>query len=289
GRASAANPVGIYPFPSTPIGARTGDGDLTSSALRQTAPALATLTGILTDPQFRSVIHAIEQRDGTDVLSAPRVITISGRQAQIKVTDIPTIVTDVQVGQQGGGGGGGIGGGAAGGAVSVALTPTLQQISTGPVLDVLPTVNSDGYSINMSLIPSITEFVGYDDPGPFAVVAQSVGGGVVGVPLTAALPLPRSRIRQVVTSCVVWDAQTVVLGGLISETVSNTRDKIPVLGDLPLFGKLFRSEHKQTRKSNLVIFVTPTIIDPAGNRVHTDEDMPFAQGTPPQPPLVRRR
>tara|TARA_Y100001934_G_scaffold282025_2_gene394016 strand:+ start:34 stop:459 length:426 start_codon:yes stop_codon:yes gene_type:complete len=141
----------------------------------------------------------------------------------------------------------------------------------------------------MSLIPSITEFVGYDDPGPFAVVAQSVGGGVVGLPLQATLPLPRSRVRQVVTSCVVWDAQTVVLGGLISETVSNTRDKIPVLGDLPLFGKLFRSEHKQTRKSNLVIFVTPTIIDPAGNRVHTDEDMPFAKAPPPQPALIRRR
>ena len=52
-------------------------------------------------------------------------------------------------------------------------------------------------------------------------------------------------------------------------------DKVPVLGDLPWFGKLFRSESSQTRKKNLVIFVTPTIIDPAGNRLHLDGDMPF--------------
>jgi type II secretory pathway component GspD/PulD (secretin) len=62
-----------------------------------------------------------------------------------------------------------------------------------------------------------------------------------------------------------------------------------VLGDLPLFGRFFRSEAKVNQKKNLVIFVTPTIIDPAGNRVHTDEEMPFAQNTAPaQPALVRQ-
>jgi general secretion pathway protein D len=50
-----------------------------------------------------------------------------------------------------------------------------------------------------------------------------------------------------------------------------------MLGDLPFVGKLFRSESSQTRKKNLIIFVTPTIIDPAGNRAHRDEDLPFYQ------------
>jgi general secretion pathway protein D len=80
-----------------------------------------------------------------------------------------------------------------------------------------------------------------------------------------------------------------MLGGLISEDIRNIKDKLPVLGDLPLFGRLFRSETKVNSKKNLVIFVTPTIIDPAGNRVHTDEEMPFAQNlTPAQPKLVRQ-
>jgi general secretion pathway protein D len=59
------------------------------------------------------------------------------------------------------------------------------------------------------------------------------------------------------------------------------KDKVPVLGDLPLVGRLFRSESSVSAKKNLVIFVTPTIIDPAGNRVHTDDELPFAQSGPP--------
>lgn len=291
---SLANPSGVFPQPiqfpnAAPIAARGSDNDITSTALRQTAPALFTVTGILTDPQFRTVIHAIENRDGTDVLTAPRIVTVSGRQAQIRVTDIATIVTGITTGGQGGGGGGALGGG--GGAVNVTLTPVTQPFPTGPILDVMPVVNSDGFSINMAMIPSITEFVGFDDPGQFAVVAQSVAGNTVGVPLTVALPLPRTRVRQVATRVVVWDHQTVMLGGLISETLSSTRDKLPVLGDLPFFGKLFRSEHKTSRKSNLVIFVTCTIIDPAGNRVHTDEQLPYVYDEYPsrQSNLAARR
>ena len=62
------------------------------------------------------------------------------------------------------------------------------------------------------------------------------------------------------------------------------KDKVPVLGDLPVVGRLFRSESKVTNKRNLIIFVTSRIIDPAGNPAHLDEDMPFARNSfPPQP------
>jgi general secretion pathway protein D len=294
GTPTRANPTGVFPLPATPILARSSDGSLTGSALRNNAPALGTITGILTDPQFRVVIRALEQRDGTDVLAAPKVITVSGRQAQIQVTDIQTIITDIRANQTGTGGGGGVpggGAGAGGGAIGSTIQPTLSILPTGPVLDVLPTVAADGYTISMSLIPSITQFIGYDAVPPEfagAIQAQSVGSGTVGVSLTAQVPLPRTRVRQVVTQCIVWDAQTVMLGGLISEDITNTKDKLPVLGDLPFLGRLFRSETKTNRKKNLVIFVTPTIIDPAGNRVHTDEEMPFAaNSTPRQVPPTR--
>ena len=76
-----------------------------------------------------------------------------------------------------------------------------------------------------------------------------------------------------------------VLGGLPSETVSLLKDKVPLLGDLPLVGGLFRSESKATTKKNLLIFITPTLIDPAGNRLHTEDEMPFSRDAiPPQAP-----
>ena len=303
GTPSIANPSGFFPGPgastTTPGVFATGPGTLAQSAtdniltpgLRNTfgqqtpVPTVATISGILTDPQFRAVIHALEQRSGADVLSAPKVTTESGRQAQIEVLDLRTIVTGTGVNQ---------GTGAAtpaannGTIASVpttsSITPTTSLIPLGQTLDVIPSVSADGFSIQMTLIPSLVEFLGYDDPGPFLVQAQSAAGSTIGVPLTAQLPLPRFRLRQVTTSVNVWDGQTVMLGGLITEDVKKLKDKVPVLGDLPFVGRLFRSESQTTSKRNLLIFVTPTIIDPAGNRIHTDEELPFAKTTiPPQP------
>ena len=114
--------------------------------------------------------------------------------------------------------------------------------------------------------------------------AQAATGSTIGEPLTAELPLPHFREREVVTTCNVWDGQTVVLGGLIGETITKINDKVPMLGDLPLVGKLFQSQSSDATKENLLIFVTPTIIDPAGNRVHRDEDLPFAKTQIPVQP-----
>ena len=164
-----------------------------------------------------------------------------------------------------------------------AITPNQQQIEIGPVLDVIPVVLSDGYTINLTLIPSLTEFSGYD-PNP--VIPGVNVANVVMIPTI----LPHFTVRQVISTVNIWDNQTVVLGGLISSTVQSTKDKIPMLGDLPLVGRLFQSQTKTSVKKNLMIFVTATIVDPAGNRVHSDDELPFLQNTiPPQQPGVEVR
>ena len=161
-----------------------------------------------------------------------------------------------------------------------AITPNQQQVEIGPVLDVIPVVLSDGYTINLTLIPSVTEFNGYD-------TAPDIPGVNVANVVQVPTILPRFTVRQVVTTVNIWDNQTVVLGGLISSTIQNQKDKVPVLGDLPLVGRLFQSQSKTSIKKNLMIFVTATIVDPAGNRVHSDDELPFLQSTiPPQQPGV---
>jgi general secretion pathway protein D len=238
------------------------------------------------------VIRALEQRTGVDLLSAPRVTTVSGRQTQIATVDIVTVVTGVDLNQQAGGGAGQqqvvTPGAFAGGVIGTTIQPNTQPLPFGPVLDVIPYVSADGYTIQMTIIPTLTQFLGYDDPGPFVPTAQGAAGNTVGTPITAVLPLPRLRARQLVTTATVWDGQTVMLGGLLAEDVTKIKDKVPVLGDLPWVGRLFRTESRNSAKKNLVIFVTPTIIDPAGNRVHNDADLPFAKvGIPPQQPATQ--
>jgi general secretion pathway protein D len=299
GPSTQANPSGIFPGPGslTPgtstfapgpgaIPAAATDNVITSGLRNEVGsgltslPTLGTITGIMTDPQFRVAISAIEQRTGSDLLAAPKVTTESGRQAHLAAQDLVTIVSSVTLNSTTSGGGG------LSGSTGVALnTPSYNTtfLALGPSLDVIPTVSSDGFSIQMALLPTYTEFIGYDNPGQFVDTAEAAAGNTIGVPVTAQLPLPRFRIRSVATTCDVWDGQTIVLGGLISETIYKIHDKVPFMGDLPFFGKLFQSQSSDSTKENLLIFVTATIIDPAGNRVHTEEDLPFAKfGIPPQ-------
>jgi general secretion pathway protein D len=161
-----------------------------------------------------------------------------------------------------------------------AITPITQQVETGPVLDVVPYVLSDGYTINLTLIPSLTEFAGYQDPPP----VPDVTGGLNVVQLPTSLPI--FSVRQVVTTVNIWDNQTIVIGGLISSATLSTKDMVPMLGNLPVLGRLFQSSSKVVAKKNLMIFVTATIVDPAGNRVHSDDELPFSQTAIPSQPVV---
>ncbi len=290
GQSSAANPpqttVGGVPLTAFPGNINSGTtlapsatDQLITGGLRNVlgAPAIGTLTGILTDPQFRVVVNALETRTGVDILNSPEVTTVSGRQTHIEVTDLISIVTGISANQTSSGSSGSTSVGSGGnGAVGSTIQPTVDTLPFGPSLDVIPYVSADEYTIQMTIIPTLTEFLGYDT-STFLVAAQGSSGGT----LSQSVPLPRSRVRQVTTTCVVWDGQTIVLGGLITENTTKTKDKVPVLGDLPLFGKLFRSESNSREKKNLLIFVTPTIIDPAGNRVHSEDEMPFAHSAIP--------
>jgi general secretion pathway protein D len=286
GASTPANPSGVFPgnpYAGTTIPASATDGQLTSG-LRSVGSPLFTLSGILTDPQFRVVIKALQQRTGTELLAEPQITTTSGRQAQIKAADVKSVITGFSFSQtqnaQGGGNGQTI--------VNPGATivyPLPEQMELGPVLDVIPCVLSDGFTINLTLIPTLTEFVGYDDTSEVLTsgILNSSAQGFTLVPTV----LPRFNVRQVVSTINVWDGQTVVLGGLLSETVTTLKDQVPVLGDLPLVGRLFRNESKSTAKKNLLIFVTPLLIDPAGNRLHTEDEMPFAQSAiPVQPPAA---
>jgi general secretion pathway protein D len=289
------------------------NGTTPNAPANATLPTLATITGILTNPNFRVVLHALEQRSGFEELAEPEVTTTSGRQTEMRAThygnhglQLPARVgcnhhhhsikcfpprkmkihTTNKIFKLM------LGLSVALGATKMAqaqnntfvpgtsaITPTTQAIETGPLLDVVPYVLSDGYTINLTLIPSVTEFAGYQTPPN---VANVTGGlNVVQLPVI----LPSFNIRQVLTTVNIWDGQTVILGGLVTSSTQTEKDKVPVVGDLPIVGRLFQSQMKVAVKKNLMIFVTATIVDPAGNRLHSDDELPFAQNAiPPQPP-----
>ena len=99
---------------------------------------------------------------------------------------------------------------------------------------------------------------------------------------------PFFHTRSISTSISIYNAATVVMGGMITETRNNVDDKIPFLGDIPFVGRLFRSKYESSKKRNLLIFVTARLVDPAGRPLEESGEsiadrLTEAAGAPAQP------
>jgi len=149
-------------------------------------------------------------------------------------------------------------------------------------LEVEPTVGPDGYTIDLVLAPRVIEFDGFINYGS-EIRADLTAFGVftaLGLPisqnklLTAnVINKPVFSVREVTTQVSVYDGSTVVMGGLMREDVQKVEDKVPIIGDIPLFGRLFRTSADQHFKRNLIMFVTASLIDPAGQPlIRADEE-----------------
>src|SRR6202040_179919 len=268
-------PVGQFPVTG---GNRSGNFAISANAIdallfpsmgaTSVAPGIFSLAGVFTDPQFQVVIRALNEKKGVDLLSAPRVTTKSGQRAVIEIVRefrYPTTFTPPQVPSINGGTGGT-------GTVSInVVTPTTPQTfetrNTGVTLEVEPVVGPDGYTIDLNLVPQVVEFEGFINYG--SPITSSVTNPISGVSTQTVITpnvinQPIFSTRKVTTSVSVFDGATVVLGGLIREDVQKVEDKTPLLGDLPLVGRLFRSNVDQHIKRNLVIFVTARLVNPEG-------------------------
>jgi general secretion pathway protein D len=251
------------------------------------APGIFSLVGARTDPQFQLVMRGLDQKKGVDLLSAPRVTTKPGQQAVIEIIRefrYPTEFEQPQIPQNFGGnnnnGGGGLagllGGGGGGSFPVTPTTPTTFEVkNTGVTLQVEPQIGPDGYSIDMNLAPQVVEFEGFINYGsPIqSTSTNALGQQVVNVITPNVINQPIFATRKVTTNVTVFDGATVVLGGLVREDVQSVEDKTPIIGDVPLVGRLFRSKVDQHIKRNLIIFVTAKLVNPAGDLVTSEDEI----------------
>ncbi len=229
---------------------------------------------VMTEARHNEVMRLLKQRSDLDFITALRVTTMSGRPARINIGTN----TDAITGQT--------------------------NLTTG--VSVEATVFPDGTTIKVQAAAMIKTFVGYDtsqvhrrqydyvappgiDPArmhetlPSAIPERPTGSNVPRAPIRNQEPIPVFRLRQTVANATVWDGQAMVLSRMTIGAPMGSRTGAPATNSLSLVGRLFRSESFGPRNSLVLIFVTPTIIDPAGNRVHSEKDLPFAQtNVPPQ-------
>ena len=305
---NGGQPVGVYPVTA---GNRSGGMALSSNAIDAllmgggpggagaAAASAFSIAGAFTDPQFQLVIRALKQSKGVDLLSSPSITAQDNQEATIEIARefrYPTDFTPPQVPQNIGGGapaaGGAAGGGGAAPAQSIPVTPATPQAwdtrKTGVTLKVTPKIMGDNYAVSLDLEPEVVEFEGFINYGsPIqSVTMASAAAGALGtiaqtpraVTITEnVINSPIFAVRKVRTNVTILDGETITLGGLIREDVQKVNDRTPILGDIPLIGRLFRSNVNQQIKKNLTIFVSARIIDATGQPVkpsHTETEPP---------------
>jgi len=199
------------------------------------------------------VMSALDQSSGADVLSAPRVVTKSGEEATIRVGQLHTYPEVYEVG-------------ASGGNIVHVKYEDWEERLLGIELNVTPQL--DGEMTELGLNPKITELQGWQNydvaPADSSYTWYQYRLGLQFNHDAIVARLPIFRVREIETEVTIADGATLMMGGLINEKVESFEDKVPILGSIPLVGRLFRNEGERAIKRNLMMFVTAKRVEPTG-------------------------
>lgn len=215
------------------------------------------VVGIFDDTIVSAALYALERLQTTNTLATPHVIAANNNRAQIAIVRNLTFIEEFEI----------LPGQVSQTDNTVLTTPTTVRAVvndrnyTGVLLNVKPSVGADGRSIHIVLQPVIREQVGEILIENGAIIVAD-GEEISTPPLTR----PILETRLTTTQLTVADGATIVLGGLRTARDATVEDKIPVLGDIPLLGFLFRRDVTRRQKRNLLIFVTARIVNPRGGR-----------------------
>jgi type II secretory pathway component GspD/PulD (secretin) len=194
--------------------------------LFDTAKGFNPSTAFLDADGLSAAISFLNKNAEAKVLSTPRAVTLDNETASISVTRASPIFKST-AGTQGSPGG-----------------SEVTYTNLGVLLSVTPRIAADNY-VNLRVVPEVSRV--------FETVRKTVAG--------TENEADTYDIRKIETHVMIPSGNTLVLGGLVQDDVRLSNTKVPVLGDIPVLGRLFRSDTKSRQKSNLIIFITPTIIE----------------------------
>jgi len=292
---ATGEPVGRY---SVTSGNRSGDtattgatidrllavqnvADLTGGTLR--APAALSIAGVLTEPNFQVLMRALSQKKGRAFLSAPTAVTRSGVPARMEVIreliypteyDPPELPNSVgftdyndwdnpapQPDQQQQNN--------LGFPVTPATPTAFEMRPVGTILDAEPVVSPDGSVVELNFDLAHVEFSGFVNYGsPITQPMIDALGRPTSVVVTEnRIFQPVFELRRLKSSISVYDGQTLVVGGFTSDNRVTVKDKVPLLGDIPLLGRFFKSNVESSDRRILLFMMTVTSLDPSGSPI----------------------
>ncbi len=205
---------------------------------------------------YAVMVQALKTIGDTNLLSSPRITALNNQEAKILVgTSQPYATNTVTQGTS-----------------TTTTGTTLSFLDVGVKLFVTPTVNKDGF-VTMKIKPEVSSVSG----------TYTYGSPATTVPIVST--------TQAETSVTVKDGTTIVIAGLIKDERTNTVDKVPILGDIPIVGHAFRKTDKEVKKQELVVFLTPHIITGESDYLEQPRTAPIGEKkfTVPEKPAFERR
>jgi len=193
--------------------------------LFDTARGFNPATAFLDADGVNAVFSFINQNSEARVISAPRTVTLDNEPATLSVTRATPII-NVTAGTQNTAGG-----------------STITYTNLGIILHVTPRISANNF-VNLSVQPEVSRV--------FDTVTKVVNG--------STSQADEYDVRKIDTQVMIPSGNTLVLGGLVQDDTRSANTKVPILGDIPGLGNAFRSDSKQRQKNNLLVFITPTIV-----------------------------
>jgi general secretion pathway protein D len=247
---------------------------------------------ILNGMQFRTLITAVSQKNSANVLANPSIILKRGQKGVIEVAQEFKYVKEYSDPQSSirtlvPSGGGVVNTGIPGPETVIGSFPSQisDPVPIGVKMGVKPDVTGDNSRVLLELEPSFVDFEGFINYGTqiYSAFAASTYGTQTLI-LTNNIQQPVFIRRDLTLPAVeVSDGYTLLLGGLLREDIQKIDEKVPLIGDIPIFGRAFQGKTEQAIKKNTLIFVTPRILDVSGQPLNPTAGSPTtasASGTP---------
>ncbi len=281
-------PLPLGQFNQHPVtsGNRSGDGAIAGDSIdnlianpagRQAsnrAPGVLRVFGQINDTNFQMMMRGLAQKKGVDVMAQPATVTRSGQSSTISVIrefiypseyEPPKLPNNVGNGANGGNAVGGGGGNVQ--AVTPSNPSAFKKRDVGMTLEVLPVADPDKQYVSITLTPTFTDFDGFVNYGsPILAPQNGLLGNTSTLVTKNEILMPVFSKQSLTSSVNVADGTTVMVGGLIKQTVQNVDDHTPILGEIPIIGRLFQSKSSHTQKNVVMFLVNVEIVDPTGHR-----------------------
>jgi general secretion pathway protein D len=227
------------------------------------APGVLSVFGRFNDSFIQGMMRGLDQKKGVDIMAQPAVVTRSGQASSIAIIREFIYATEYEPPELPNS----VGSGAGGTPITPAHPTAFDKQDVGITLEVTPVADADKRYISVTLNPTFSDFDGFVNYGsPINTLSNGLLGNETVELTKNAILMPVFSKQRLSTTVDVADGSTVVLGGLMQESVQNVEDKTPILGSIPIVGRFFQSNAKKPITKMVLFTVNVELMDPTGRR-----------------------